>query len=66
MSDHRAKGQYTTDIAMCAKAIKSRLVENDLLDQKAINRIVSFAKIIDPSNGACVVVKAWTSGTPRP
>lgn len=66
MSDHRDKGQYTTDIALCAKAIKSRLVENDLLDQKAINKIVGFAKTIGPSNGACVVVKAWTSGAPRP
>ena len=61
MSDHHTEGQYTTDTALRVKAIESLLIEKNLLDPKAIERIVDlYENKIGPRNGARVVAKAWT------
>jgi nitrile hydratase len=61
MSDHHAEGRYTTDTALRVKAIESLLIEKNLLDPKAIERIVDlYENTIGPRNGARVVAKAWT------
>jgi nitrile hydratase len=61
MSDHHAEGRYTTDTALRVKAIESLLIEKNLLDPKAIERIVDlYENKIGPRNGARVVAKAWT------
>ena len=53
-------GRYTSDIALRVKAMESLLVEKNLLDAKAVDKIVDlYQNKIGPRNGARVVAKAW-------
>ncbi|WP_108610660.1 nitrile hydratase subunit alpha [Aminobacter sp. MSH1] len=61
MNETEKEGRYTTDVALRVKAIESLLVEKDLLDPAAIDKIVDlYQNKIGPRNGARVVAKAWT------
>lgn len=61
MSDIHEEGRYTTDIALRVKAMESLLVEKNLLDPKAVDKIVDlYENKIGPRNGARVVARAWT------
>ena len=53
-------GRYTSDIALRVKAMESLLVEKNLLDAKAVDKIIDlYQNKIGPRNGARVVAKAW-------
>jgi nitrile hydratase len=66
MNDIHDEGRYTTDIALRVKAMESLLVEKNLLDPKAIDKIVDlYENKIGPRNGARVVAKAWADPTYR-
>ncbi|MCB8881183.1 nitrile hydratase subunit alpha [Acidisoma cellulosilytica] len=61
MHDIHDEGRYTTDIALRVKAMESLLVEKNLLDAKAVDKIVDlYQNKIGPRNGARVVARAWT------
>lgn len=60
MSDHHDEPRYTSDIALRVKAMESLLVEKNLLDPRAVDKIVDlYENKIGPRNGARVVARAW-------
>ncbi|MCB8877030.1 nitrile hydratase subunit alpha [Acidisoma silvae] len=66
MHDIHEEGRYTTDIALRVKAMESLLVEKNLLDAKAVDKIVDlYQNKIGPRNGARVVAKAWVDADYR-